>query len=90
MNIFLLGLKITDTAQDNEGVINVLADALPSNDKRVSTKVQLIQDKNHYVGKLLQQLSKNDSVLAIGPTRATVDGGNQLVYRCRRSGSKSR
>jgi hypothetical protein len=65
MNIFLLGLKITDTAQDNENVINVLADALPSNDKRVSTKVQLIQDKNHYVGKLLQQLSKNDSVLAI-------------------------
>ncbi|NBW13596.1 MAG: hypothetical protein EBR82_36885 [Caulobacteraceae bacterium] len=78
MNIFLLGLKITDTAQDNEGVINVLADALPSNDKRVSTKVQLIQDKNHYVGKLLQQLSKNDSVLAIGPTRATVDGVLQM------------
>jgi hypothetical protein len=78
MNIFLLGLKIVDPSQDNDGIINVLTEALPSNEKKVVTKVQLIQDKNHYVGKLLLQLKKNDSVLAIGPTRATVDGVLQM------------
>lgn len=78
MNVFLLGLSIKETAQDNSGVINVLAEALPSNDRRISTKVQLIQDKDHYVGKLLMQLNKSDSVLAIGPTRATIDGVLQM------------
>jgi len=78
MNIFLLGLKITDPAQIDEQTINVLAEALPSNDRRVNTKVQLLQNKDHYVGKLLQQLQKNESVLAIGPTRSTVDGVLQM------------
>lgn len=78
MNVFLLGLSIKETAQDNSGVINVLAEALPSNDRRISTKVQLIQDKDHYVGKLLMQLNRSDSVLAIGPTRATIDGVLQM------------
>ena len=78
MNIFLLGLKITDLAQTDEQTINVLAEALPSNDRRVNTKVQLLQNKDHYVGKLLQQLQKNESVLAIGPTRSTVDGVLQM------------
>ena len=75
MNIFLLGLKITDLAQTDEQTINVLAEALPSNDRRVNTKVQLLQNN---VGKLLQQLQKNESVLAVGPTRSTVDGVLQM------------
>ena len=78
MNIFLLGLKITDPAQIDEQTINILAETLPSNDRRVNTKVQLLQNKDHYVGKLLQQLQKNESVLAIGPTRSTVDGVLQM------------
>jgi len=79
MNIFLLGLKITDPAQIDEQTINVLAEALPSNDRRVNTKVQLLQNKDHYVGKLLQQLQKNESVLAIVPTRSIVELVNQFV-----------
>jgi len=78
VNVFLLGLTITEPAQENEGVINVLADSLPSNEKRVHTKVQLLQDKNHYVGKLLQDLKKSDTVLSIGPTRPTLDGVLQM------------
>jgi len=78
MNVFLLGLRITATAQENDDKINVLAEALPSNDKRVATKVQLIQSKAHYVGKLLKELNEDDTVLAVGPTRPTLDGVLQM------------
>ena len=78
MNVFLLGLRVTAEAQEDEGKLNVLAEALPSNDKRVATKVQLLQQKNHYVGKLLKDLSVGDSVFAVGPTRPTPDGVLQM------------
>jgi hypothetical protein len=78
MNVFLLGLRITAEAQEDDGALNVLAEALPSNDKRVATKVQLIQQKSHYVGKLLKNLKAEDTVLAIGPTRPTPDGVLQM------------
>lgn len=78
MNIFLLGLRVTDTALEDEDKINVLTEALPSNEKRVPTKVQLIQQKSHYVGKLLKDLKEQETVLAVGPTRATIDGVLQM------------
>ena len=78
MNVFLLGVRVTETAQENDNVLNVLAESLPANDKRVNTKVQLIQSKDHYVGKLLQDLQKGDTALAIGPTRVTPDGVLQM------------
>lgn len=78
MNVFLLGLRVTAEAQEDDGVLNVLAESLPSNDKRVPTKVQLLQQKNHYVGKLLKDLKENQTVLAVGPTRPTPDGVLQM------------
>jgi hypothetical protein len=78
MNVFLLGLRVTASAQESDGTVNVLAEALPSNDKRVPTKVQLLQQKNHYVGKLLTNLQNDQTVLAIGPTRPTPDGVLQM------------
>jgi hypothetical protein len=78
MNVFLLGLRVTDMALEDEDKINVLAEALPSNEKRVPTKVQLIQQKSHYVGKLLKDLKEQETVLAVGPTRATIDGVLQM------------
>jgi hypothetical protein len=78
MNVFLLGLRITAEAQDNEGILNVLAESLPSNDKRVATKVQLMQKKDHYVGKTLKTLAEGDTVLAVGPTRPTPDSVLQM------------
>ena len=78
MNVFLLGLRVTESAQENDDVLNVLADCLPASDKRVNTKVQLLQNKSHYVGKLLGGLKKDDTVLALGPTRATPDGTLQM------------
>lgn len=78
MNVFILGLRVTAEAQEDEGVLNVLAESLPSNDKRVLTKVQLLQQKTHYVGKLLQELKEGETVLALGPTRATPDGVLQM------------
>lgn len=74
MNVFLLGLRITAAAQTEDDVLNVLAESLPSNDKRVPTRVQLLQQKSHYVGKLLSKLEVNQTVLALGPTKATPDG----------------
>tara|TARA_R100001594_G_scaffold38536_1_gene69829 strand:+ start:4322 stop:4900 length:579 start_codon:yes stop_codon:yes gene_type:complete len=56
----------------------VLTESLPSSDKRVTTKVQLLQNKSHYVGKLLAGLKKDDTILALGPTRATPDGTLQM------------
>lgn len=78
MNVFLLGLRVTAEAQENEGVLNVLAESLPSNDKRVPTKVQLLQQKSHYVGKLLKDLKEDQTLLAVGPTRPTPDGVLQM------------
>jgi len=78
MNVFLLGLRITAEADENEGVLNVLAESLPASDKRVPTKVQLLQQKNHYVGKLLKELKENQTILAVGPTRPTIDGVLQM------------
>jgi hypothetical protein len=78
MNVFLLGLRVTATAVVNDSAVNVLAESLPSSEKRVRTKVQLIQNENHYVGKLLKNLDENQTVLALGPTRATPDGVLQM------------
>lgn len=78
MNVFILGLRVTAAAQEDEGILNVLAESLPSNDKRVPTKVQLLQSSTHYVGKLLKELNENDTVLALGPTRPTIDGVLQM------------
>ena len=78
MTVYLLGLRVTESAQENDDVLNVLADCLPASDKRVNTKVQLLQNKSHYVGKLLGGLKKDDTVLALGPTRATPDGTLQM------------
>lgn len=78
MNVFVLGLRITSTAEESDDIVNVLAESLPSNDKRVPTKVQLLQNKNHYVGKLIKGLEPDQTVLAIGPTRPTPDGVLQM------------
>jgi hypothetical protein len=78
MNVFILGLRVTANAQKNEDTINVLAEALPNSEKRVATKVQLLQKTNHYVGKLLEKLEEGETLLAIGPTRPTPDGVIQM------------
>jgi len=78
MNVFLLGIRVTDKAQVDDGKVNVLAESLPSSNKRVATKVQLIQKEDHYVGKLLKELDEQQEVLAIGPTKATPDGVIQM------------
>jgi hypothetical protein len=78
MNVFVLGLRITAKAEVIEGTVNVLGESLPSSEKRVPTKVQLIQGKDHYVGKLLQGLTDAQTILAIGPTRPTPDGMLQM------------
>lgn len=69
-----MGLRVTATAQEDEGLVNVLAESLPSNDKRVETKFQLLQQASHYVGKLLKELKEGQTILAIGPTKPTIDG----------------
>jgi hypothetical protein len=79
MNVFLLGLRVTAEAQeDDQGILNVLTESLPSSDKRVATKVQLIQQKGHYVGGLIKDLKVDQTVLALGPTRPTPDGVLQM------------
>ena len=78
MNVFILGLRVTATAAEDEGTVNVLAESLPSNEKRVATKVQLIQKADHYVGKLLKKFEEGQTVLALGPTRPTPDGVLQM------------
>ena len=74
MNVFTLGLRITGTANETDGVVDVIAESLPASDRRVPTKVQLKQKKDHYVGKLLQSLELDATCLAIGPTKPTPDG----------------
>ena len=48
MNVFTLGLRITGTANETDGVVDVIAESLPASDRRVPTKVQLKQKKDHY------------------------------------------
>jgi hypothetical protein len=74
MNIFLLGLRVKDEAIQEEGVSNLIAEALPSTDKKVLTKVSLKQKSDHYVGKVLTSLKKDEVFLAIGPTKSDPDG----------------
>jgi hypothetical protein len=69
---------VTAVAQINEKTVDVLAESLPASDKRVPTKVQLLQAKDHYVGKLLQTLKENQTILALGPTRTTPDAVLQM------------
>lgn len=79
MNIFTLGLRVTDGADTDENKItHVLAESLPSSDKRVATKVQLSMKEDHYVGKILKTLKENQTILAIGPTKTTPDGVLQM------------
>lgn len=74
MNIFMLGLRVTDTSLETDGLVNVIASNLPTSDKRVEAKVTLVQKADHYVGKLLKSLKEDQTLLAIGPTKATPDG----------------
>lgn len=74
MNVFILGLRVTDEALEDDGVFNLNAEALPSTDKKVPTKVSLIQKSDHYVGKILSKLEKDEVFLAVGPTKADPDG----------------
>jgi hypothetical protein len=74
VNIFTLGVRVTAEAEIEEGIINVLAESLPASEKKAPTKVQLKQQKDHYVGKLLAELTVNDTCLAIGPTKPTPEG----------------
>jgi hypothetical protein len=74
VNVFTLGLRVTATANETDGIIDVIAESLPASDKRIPTKLQLKQKKDHYVGKLLQKLEENETCLAIGPTKPTPDG----------------
>lgn len=79
MNIFTLGLRITDAAEiDDNKVVHVLAESLPASEKRVATKVQLSMKEDHYVGKVLKTLEDKQTVLAIGPTKTTPDGVLQM------------
>lgn len=78
MNVFILGIQITSEVQTEEDIINVLGKSLPSSEKKTITKIQLLQKKNHYVGKLIENLKVDDVILAIGPTKATPDGVLQM------------
>jgi len=53
----MLGLRVTDTALEQEGLINLIAEALPASEKRTPTKVQLIDKPGSYVA---NQLKKAD------------------------------
>ena len=69
---------MTDEAQTHDGLVNAVGQSLPSNEKRVPAKVQLLQKEEHYVGKLLKDLKENQEVIAIGPTKGTDDGVLQM------------
>jgi len=74
MNVFMLGLRVKDAPFENDGSVNVSAEALPSTDKKIATKVLLLQQSQHYVGNLLKGLKEGDTVFAVGPTKAEPDG----------------
>ena len=75
MNIFILGLRVlSESSTDDDKLEVLLTESLPSNDRKIPTKVQLKQDSEHYVGKLMKGCKENDQILAVGPTRPTPDG----------------
>jgi len=74
MNVFMLGLRVKNAPFNNDGTIKVSAEALPSTDKKVATKVLLLQQSQHYVGNLLKSLKVGDTIFAVGPTKAEPDG----------------
>lgn len=74
MNIFMLGLRVTDTALEQEGLLNLIAEALPASEKRTPTKVQLIDKPGSYVANQLKKFEEGDHILAIGPTKPLADG----------------
>lgn len=74
MNVFILGLRIASEPLEEDGSVYVTAVALPSTEKKTSTKVLLVQKADHYVGKLLKELKTDETILALGPTKADPDG----------------
>ncbi len=74
MNIFMLGLRVTDTALEQEGLVNLIAEALPSSEKKIPCKVQLLDKPGSYVANQLQKFQEGDHILAIGPTKPIADG----------------
>jgi len=70
----MLGLRVKHAPFNNDGTIKVSAEALPSTDKKVATKVLLLQQSQHYVGNLLKGLKEGDTIFAVGPTKAEPDG----------------
>jgi hypothetical protein len=74
MNILLLGLRVTNESIEREGSCELNAEALPSTERKIPTKVLLSQKSDHYVGKLLGKLEEKEIFLAIGPTKSDPDG----------------
>tara|TARA_R110002012_G_scaffold15354_2_gene61336 strand:- start:18187 stop:18834 length:648 start_codon:yes stop_codon:yes gene_type:complete len=74
MNIFMLGLRVTDTAREQEGLVDLITEALPSSDKKIPTKVQLLDKPGTYVANQLKKFQEGDHILAIGPTKPIADG----------------
>jgi hypothetical protein len=74
MNVFILGLRIASEPLEEDGSVYVTAIALPSTEKKISTKVLLVQKADHYVGKLLKELKTDETILSLGPTKADPDG----------------
>ena len=74
MNILLLGLRVTNESIERESYCELNAEALPSTERKIPTKVLLSQKSDHYVGKLLSKLKEKEIFLAIGPTKSDPDG----------------
>ena len=74
MNIFILGLRVKDNPLETDGSINLTGESLPSSERKVSTKVSLVQKADHYVGKTMKNLKEGDTCLALGPTKSDPDG----------------
>ena len=70
----MLGLRVTDTAQEQEGLVDLITEALPSSDKKIPTKVQLLDKPGSYVANQLKKFQEGDHILAIGPTKPIADG----------------
>jgi hypothetical protein len=79
MNVFVLGLRVTEKPLVDCTRINIIAEALPNSEARSATKVQLIQEETHYVGKLISKLDVDQTILAIGPCKTTPD--NVLIMQ---------
>ena len=71
----MLGVRVlSESTTDDDKLECLLTESLPSNDRKIATKVQLKQDTEHYVGKLMKACKTGDQILAMGPTRSTPDG----------------